>query len=482
MNPNQRELYQNIEAFSLDETDAALSFSKRLARDNSWNFNYTQRVIAEYKKFAFLAVVAGHPVTPSDQVDQVWHLHLVYTHSYWDEFCPNVLGMPLHHGPTLGGDSEHSKFNDWYHKTLASYEHFFEQKPPEDIWPPARIRFGRDVNFRRINTQENWILQKPNLQQICLELEQLPWQQLALAPLFCAIALTITACQPSILGSLSNPLDFTGSEFLAFYILVTTVAVSLTAFWQWYLQQSTDDRSQELPDLSVYEVAYLTDGKFRAVETAIANLVDTKYLKPLPATKALQLGTYLLLTSDPLEEAVVQIVKSDGSIGTVKELVAPATNYIGDRLEILGLLANKIQIKCSVLPIGLVLILGISKIFVGISRGKPVGYLTVLCIITAIVGCGFLSVELLRSSYGDRVLKQLRSTINPSTTDQIVLAFALFGDSVLTDSSLADLKQVLTPYSSSNGVSSGGSDGSGCGGGGCGGSGCGGGGCGGCGG
>lgn len=483
MNTNQWELYQSIEAFSLDTADTALSFSKRLARDNGWSANYTQRVIAEYKKFAFLAVVAGHPVTPSDRVDQVWHLHLVYTRSYWDEFCPNVLGKALHHGPTRGGGSEHDKFNDWYNKTLASYEHFFGQKPPEDIWSPARIRFGRDLHFRRVNTQQNWILRKPDLQQIRRDLEQLRWQQLGLRILVFATALTITACQPSILASLSNPLDFTGPDFLFFYIAVTTLAVSLTVFLRQYLRQSSGDYSQELPDLSVYEIAYLTGGKLRAVETAIANLADRGHLAPRPATRSLQLATDLPPNSDPLEKAVVKAVSRNGSVAQIKQLTASATNYISDRLENLGLLLNKSQTKIAqwcVLPIWLALILGISKIFVGISRGKPVGYLVVLCIITAIIGCGFLSVEPLRSSYGASVLEKLRSTINPGNTDRLALAFALFGYSVLTYSSLTDLKQVLTPYSSSGeGGGDGGGDGGG-GGGGCGGGGCGG--CGGCGG
>ena len=133
MNVQQAELYQRIQAFSLDNPDADFSFSKRLARDNGWSAEYTHRVIEEYKKFTFLAVAAGHPVTPSDQVDQVWHLHLIYTYSYWSEFCPNVLQTALHHGPTRGGCNEHHKFNDWYSKTLASYESFFGQAPPTDI-------------------------------------------------------------------------------------------------------------------------------------------------------------------------------------------------------------------------------------------------------------------------------------------------------------------------------------------------------------
>ncbi|WP_413166968.1 glycine-rich domain-containing protein [Capilliphycus salinus ALCB114379] len=118
MNLQQQELYQRLQGFSLDEPNAKLSFSKRLARDNGWTVEYTQQAIAEYKKFAFLAVVAEHPVTPSEQVDQVWHLHLAYTRSYWDELCPNILQKTLHHNPTQGGHLEGEKFNDWYNKTL----------------------------------------------------------------------------------------------------------------------------------------------------------------------------------------------------------------------------------------------------------------------------------------------------------------------------------------------------------------------------
>ena len=129
MNQQQNQLYQQIQAFSLDDLDAKWGFSRRLAKENSWSDCYTQRVIAEYKKFAFLAVAAGHPVSPSQPVDQVWHLHLTYTKSYWQEFCPQILQMPLHHEPSRGGSGKRDKYNDWYSKTLASYEQFFGDAP-----------------------------------------------------------------------------------------------------------------------------------------------------------------------------------------------------------------------------------------------------------------------------------------------------------------------------------------------------------------
>jgi hypothetical protein len=82
MNSQQLELWQRLLDFNFDKPNVILTFSKRLARDNGWTKKYTQVAIAEYLKFVFLAVVAGHPVTPSEQVDRVWHLHLTYTQSY----------------------------------------------------------------------------------------------------------------------------------------------------------------------------------------------------------------------------------------------------------------------------------------------------------------------------------------------------------------------------------------------------------------
>lgn len=157
MTPVQTELYRRILAFRFDDPDAAFPFGVRLARDNGWPIGYAVRAISEYRKFAFLAMAVGHPVSPSDQVDQVWHLHIIYTHSYWNQFCKDVLGKPLHHGPTKGGADERSKFDNWYERTLESCETFFGA-PPVDIWPSSQIRFGIDLHYRRVNTKRFWVI------------------------------------------------------------------------------------------------------------------------------------------------------------------------------------------------------------------------------------------------------------------------------------------------------------------------------------
>src|SRR4051794_18562655 len=109
MDRRHAELYERIQQFRIDEPGSSLTFIQRLARDNLWTLEFAWRVVEEYKRFAFLAVAAEHPVTPSEAIDEAWHLHLLYTRSYWDKFCPLVLGKTLHHDPTRGGDAERAK-------------------------------------------------------------------------------------------------------------------------------------------------------------------------------------------------------------------------------------------------------------------------------------------------------------------------------------------------------------------------------------
>ncbi len=120
-------------------------------------------MIEEYRRFCYIAVRTRRPVTPSEEVDQAWHLHLLYTRSYWGDFCPNVLWMPFHHGPTRGGSKEGAKFHDWYSETLRSYTAIFGTAPPEEIWPPPAERFRDAAAYRRINLMRNWVIPIPRV-------------------------------------------------------------------------------------------------------------------------------------------------------------------------------------------------------------------------------------------------------------------------------------------------------------------------------
>ncbi|MBD2715282.1 hypothetical protein IC231_09560 [Hymenobacter sp. BT646] len=152
----QPELWDKIQRFELDDPAAALSFTSRLARENGWSLTFSLRAVAEYKRFIFLLCTTNQPLTPSDEVDQVWHLHLLYTRSYWIDFCQYTLQKVIHHGPTHGDRQERAKFNNWYDQTLKCYAEVFGQLPPPDLWPSPAVRF-RPSRFQRVNLSTKWL-------------------------------------------------------------------------------------------------------------------------------------------------------------------------------------------------------------------------------------------------------------------------------------------------------------------------------------
>lgn len=163
MNATHDPLWLKLQDFAFDHPGDALTFTRRLARENRWSPEFARRVVDEYRRFLFLALRAGHAVTPSDEVDQAWHLHLVYTRSYWEDLCQGVLGRALHHGPTRGGRVEDDRFERQYADTKASYIRWFGQEPPADIWPSAEIRFAPRARFARVDVAAFWLLPKERI-------------------------------------------------------------------------------------------------------------------------------------------------------------------------------------------------------------------------------------------------------------------------------------------------------------------------------
>lgn len=151
-------LYQRLAEYEVDDPSASFKFSDRLARENGWSLSFAEGAIAEYKKFVYLAATSPTPVTPSDIVDQVWHLHLTYSRSYWDEMCGAVLGKPLHHGPTKGGAREDTKYRDLYAATLDAYRREFGNEPPGEYWPVSDARFESAVHQRWIDTRTHVVI------------------------------------------------------------------------------------------------------------------------------------------------------------------------------------------------------------------------------------------------------------------------------------------------------------------------------------
>lgn len=149
-------IWQALAAMQIEPDGAALGFTRRLARENGWSSAFADDVMTEYRRFLYLAATGPGEVTPSQQVDQAWHLHLAYTRHYWGELCGRIIGRPLHHSPTAGGRTESARYRSLYAETLARYHATFGHKPPEAIWPPSDVRFA--ATFQWVDRSRHFIM------------------------------------------------------------------------------------------------------------------------------------------------------------------------------------------------------------------------------------------------------------------------------------------------------------------------------------
>lgn len=143
----QEQLWQRIAFFPFDAPDARFPFSRRLARENKWDYDFGQRAIEEYRKFIFLCCISPQGASPSKVIDEVWHLHLIYTQNYWEEFCGKTLNRNIHHHPSAGGLQEKEKHENWRTDTLDLYRNTFHTEPPPAFWDDNRFPSPARFNF-----------------------------------------------------------------------------------------------------------------------------------------------------------------------------------------------------------------------------------------------------------------------------------------------------------------------------------------------
>lgn len=485
MNSQQQELWSKLQVFKFNSPMATVTFVARVARENGWTAEYAQRVIDEYRRFLFLAHAAGHPVSPSEDVDQVWHLHLTYSKSYWDDLCANVLGQPFHHLPAQGEPGESARLQEWYASTLTSYRRFFGEDPPRDIWPPLEVRF-EETQYVRVNRGRHWILPRPRRAAVLG------------AVVMALITLTAGGCGQNVFIAVGGPWALTGPEFLLLYAAFFIAAGLLVLAIRWFARGPGPRNWLPEEQFDSYHIAFLTGYGPRTLETVVASLLERGHLVFNPQAQW-QILPNIPLSAEAhwLERAVYDYTVE---FKAVSFSALCASSKLSDRMESIetsliksGCLlpahrALKLRLWTASLFV-LLLCFGLTKIHVGLALDRPIGFLGVGCVLTAAaaVACLFWKTRIARR--GTALLNDLRREYPQSlvagqprpTGVKLATAVALFGCTLLTGSALANMPNHFIGHSGGwtggGGCSSGG--GGGCGGGGGGG---GGGGCGGCGG
>ncbi|MBX9572391.1 MAG: TIGR04222 domain-containing membrane protein [Candidatus Obscuribacterales bacterium] len=293
-----------------------------------------------------------------------------------------------------------------------------------------------------------------------------------------------------------NPYDLTGPSFLG--LLTTACLISGTAavLVRKTLQDSYPCKAPVDPQLSAYEVAYLSGRENTVIQAVLANLIQSGTLNASSTGQSFLINNDKPSDPDPLVLAVKnrlserQDMPLSRAIHFVKYDVRDILMRIENRLALSRLLFDKetgIQIAViSAAIMELPVLFAIPKLLIGIERGKPVDFLIVEMMLVSFISFVFMLARPFRTKAGDEVLEKCRfnesalkttastGSANLSSKDA-AMAVALFSTAIFAAGPLYDMRRAMTA-STGGSCSSGSGCGSSCGGGGCGG------GCGGCGG
>ncbi|VWC50141.1 hypothetical protein BLA6993_07837 [Burkholderia lata] len=446
----QQALLARLHDYSPDDPTAPLPYSRRLAEAEGWSHAHALAVIDEYKRFAFLAQAAGHPVTPSVAVDAAWHFHLQYTLEYWDVFCAGVLRARLHHMPGTGAPDEAAVYAQRYRDTLDSYRRLFGCEPPESIWPPlaglCAASGSRQPEPSTADTTEDADMPAapPAGRTWRNRLPKLAWPAAA-----ASVAATCASAQDF------NVLNYAGPQFLAFYVPACVIALLLIAGLQRveYRCRRWGAHARETPpNLTAEAVAYLAGGESRVVQVATLSLIhagaiDLRLAGRLGArvqsVDATRAGAYAdecaWLDAQPGGEV---------SFGAFRQLLARRAAEYADALRGCGWFWAPGEMRTARMAARgialLVLGTGAAKLAVGLSRGRPVLLLVIGMAAFALAyrivtrrltgfGRGGLTMggQASRAAYGNAC----RDT--PETPDEMLWAAALFGAGALAGTAWA---------------------------------------------
>lgn len=475
--PQRRALWQRLHDYRFGGDEAA-AFLARVAHALNCDRDAAEAALEEYRRFCFLATIGDRPVTPSVPIDEVWHAHLTDTRDYWERFCPQVLGRNLHHTPSLGGQAEDARHREQYRQTLAEYQLFFTEPPPR-WWPPPS---PEPTPEPRAEPQ----LARPRL--------RLPWESeppdglLALWLTSGGMALTYFLCW--VVQGTANPLDFHGGGFLALYIVALPWAYAVGTAIKRALRGANRRNAAEVED--VVELGFLAGAGERAADTALAELLLRDVLTLDYAGKPAEAAKFQDRIWLRIDGARLRAAQLPASLRTAADIARREQNLQRTLAELKRAyepLAAQLRAKgwwltraedlrqrwLGSLPLLALLWVGLSKIAVGVSRDRPVGFLVVLVGLTAIIALARLLRERRLTRAGEWALHDANR--RAMHTD-VAMHVALGGTVGLYGSGFAEYHILRMPPTASSGGDSGSGGGCSSGGGG----GCGGGGCGGCGG
>lgn len=211
----------------------------------------------------------------------------------------------------------------------------------------------------------------------------------------------------------ANPFDLTGVEFLKFYwIIAGTIFVALLVL-RWMLRRS-NATVQGRGDLDAYELAYLAGGPRRVALAAVSNLCSRRQLA-ITTDGQVQTAIHDATGRNGVENGILSTAIVATPANALSNVIRPQLDALQNTLESQGLLVTSSARRAAqflgVIIVAALLLVGAYKCYVGVQRGKPIGFLVISMIATGIGGFVLAARQPFRSAQGDELLTEKRRSL-----------------------------------------------------------------------
>lgn len=358
-------LWTKIAAFDLDHPMSEYGFSTRLAIENFWTLDFTQKAIVEYKKFMYLAGTSDLMVSPSEIIDVVWHQHLIFTQSYSD-FC-TLIGKNIQHIPSTHNKEDFEKFKLAKQRTKKLYGNTFGEQPQE-IWEFSDMYEALDLPKSKFKIRTFIIF------GILILLALIAPFYLLLKPIY---------------------IQINSSDFLTGYAALMIVAfIGLNIFNRRYLFQVIRSlrpftfihslRPQELVYLKTQKLSDVVHGSVnQLIKENVLTVKDEKlYIKSEDTPGSIEAFTIL---------ETIKTVGTGNYLPILKKLVdKPVFTVVSNAMDAFKKYIIKSQafgklFYLNFVVLSFTILLGLIRLTTGIIREKPIDFIAMLLIITLFV-------------------------------------------------------------------------------------------------
>jgi len=367
-------LWKKIMEFDLDHPMSEYGFSTRLAIENFWTIDFTQKAIVEYKKFMYLAGTSDLMVSPSEIIDVVWHQHLIFTQSYSD-LCA-IIGKNIQHIPSTHNKEDFEKFKLAKQRTKKLYHDTFGEQPQE-IWEFSDMYESLALPKAKFKVRTFIIF------GILILLALITPFYFLLRPLYVQI---------------------NSGDFLTGYAVLLGVAlIGLKIFNSTYLFQVVRNFKSYtfLHSLRPQELVYLKTQKLANVVHGSVNQLIQENVLSVKNEKL-----YIKSEDAPANIEAFTILETIKSVGTgnyppiLKRLIdKPVFNVVSNAMDAFKKYVIKSQsfgklFYWNFIILSVIMLLGLVRLTTGIIREKPIDLIAMLLLITL----AFTSIHLIRLS------------------------------------------------------------------------------------